>query len=128
MEEADKIELRSEKVRNIIGEIPPSIVRYGIIVITFIVLGLLAASYFISYPETITAKATALDERRVSISLPYRYVNTIKKGMPVNVEFEGYDAQTYGYQEGMIIRTDRNVKVGQDDNSFSAIVLVNTGK
>ena len=30
-----KIELRSEKVRHIIGEIPSRIVRYGITIITF---------------------------------------------------------------------------------------------
>ena len=38
----DKIELRSEKVRHIIGEIPSKIVRYGIMVITVVILGLLA--------------------------------------------------------------------------------------
>ena len=32
----DKIELRSEKVRTIIGEIPSRVVRYGIIVITIV--------------------------------------------------------------------------------------------
>ena len=43
----DKIELRSEKVRTIIGEIPSRVVRYGIIVITIVISGLLAAAYFI---------------------------------------------------------------------------------
>ena len=31
-----KIELRSEKVRNIIGEIPPALVRWGIAIIVVI--------------------------------------------------------------------------------------------
>ena len=43
----NKIELRSEKVRHIIGEIPPRIVRYGITFITFVILGLLIGAYFI---------------------------------------------------------------------------------
>lgn len=42
----DKIELRSEKVRHIIGEIPSKIVRYGITIITIVILGLLAGAYF----------------------------------------------------------------------------------
>ena len=42
-----KIELRSEKVRHIIGEIPSRIVRYGITIITFVILGLLVGAYFI---------------------------------------------------------------------------------
>ena len=42
----NKIELRSEKVRHIIGEIPSRIVRYGITIITFVILGLLIGAYF----------------------------------------------------------------------------------
>ena len=53
MEEIDKIELRSEKVRNIIGKIPPMIIRVGISVIFFIIIGLLAGSYFFKYDYTI---------------------------------------------------------------------------
>lgn len=33
---SDQVELRSEKVRNIIGTIPPALVRWGIAVITII--------------------------------------------------------------------------------------------
>ena len=43
----NKIELRSEKVRHIIGEIPSRIVRYGITIITIVILGLLTGAYFI---------------------------------------------------------------------------------
>lgn len=39
----DKIELRSEKVRKLIGEIPPSLVRWGTAIITMVLLALLAA-------------------------------------------------------------------------------------
>lgn len=60
----DKIELRSEKVRTIIGEIPSWVVRYGIIVITIVISGLLAAAYFIPYPETIDAKIMIKMRRR----------------------------------------------------------------
>ena len=49
----DKIELRSEKIRHIIGEIPSRIVRYGITIITIVLLVLLVGAYFIPYPETI---------------------------------------------------------------------------
>ena len=43
--ESDNIELRSEKVRNIIGKIPPRLVRVGTVVITIIVLALAVAFY-----------------------------------------------------------------------------------
>ena len=46
----DNIELRSEKVRNLIGEIPPSLVRWGTAVIVLIFLLLLTALCFLPYP------------------------------------------------------------------------------
>ena len=46
----DKIELRSEKVRKLIGEIPPSLVRWGAAIIAIVFLALLAALCFLPYP------------------------------------------------------------------------------
>ncbi len=128
MEETDKIELRSEKVRYIIEEIPPNIVRHGILIITLIVLGLLTAMYFIPYPETVTAKAIVLDEKQIAVYLPYQYVNSIKNGMKVNVELEGYDAEIYGYKNGQIICVDKKTKTGKTGNQFTAIAMVNIGR
>ena len=47
------IELRSEKVRNIIGKIPPVLIRYGTIIIGLALLTLFVVSAFIPYRETI---------------------------------------------------------------------------
>lgn len=44
------IDLRSEKVRRLIGEIPPRLVRGGIIVMLIIFLALLAAICLLPYP------------------------------------------------------------------------------
>ncbi|QUB77146.1 HlyD family secretion protein [Prevotella melaninogenica] len=101
----NKIELRSEKVRHIIGEIPSRIVRYGITVITFVILGLLIGAYFIPYPETISAKVQMTNAYQGAITIPYKYVNTIARGMTANIEFEGYDAETYGVANGVITAT-----------------------
>ena len=101
----NKIELRSEKVRHIIGEIPSRIVRYGITVITFVILGLLIGAYFIPYPETISAKVQMTNAYQGAITIPYKYVNTIARGMTANIEFESYDAETYGVANGVITAT-----------------------
>ena len=50
--EKDNIELRSEKVRNLIGEIPPSLIRWGTVVILLIFLLLLIALCCLPYPYT----------------------------------------------------------------------------
>lgn len=46
----NQVELHSEKVRNIIGDIPSSLVRWGVAVIVIIVLGLLLALLLVPYP------------------------------------------------------------------------------
>ena len=101
----NKIELRSEKVRHIIGEIPSRIVRYGITIITIVILGLLVGAYFIPYPETISAKVQMTNAHQGTITVPYKYVNTIARGMTANIEVEGYDAETYGVANGVITAT-----------------------
>ena len=49
MNDIDKIELRSEKVRKIIGDMPSGFLRYGISIITCIIILIAATCYFIPY-------------------------------------------------------------------------------
>lgn len=51
-------ELRSEKVRSIVGQIPSSLVRYGITAIGIVLLCLLAVAYFLPYKQVYTGTAT----------------------------------------------------------------------
>ncbi len=44
------IELRSEKTQKLLGEIPPSLIRIGTVVIAVIFLALIAALCLIPYP------------------------------------------------------------------------------
>lgn len=48
-----QIELRSEKVRNIIGQVPPVLLRYGIMIIGTSLLVLIGISAFIPYQPSI---------------------------------------------------------------------------
>lgn len=45
------IELRSEKVRQLLGEIPPTLVRWGTVIIVAVFLVLLLAVCFVPYPH-----------------------------------------------------------------------------
>lgn len=51
MNDMDKIELRSEKVRKIIGEMPSGFIRYGISIITCILILLFIICYYLPYEE-----------------------------------------------------------------------------
>lgn len=119
-----KIELRSEKVRHIIGEIPSGIVRYGITIITIVLLVLLVGAYFIPYPETISARIEMTDRQQGTVDIPYKYVNTVKKGKNVSIELEGYDTEMYGAANGTITATSHTPRQTAAGNVFTAQVKV----
>ena len=51
MKNIDRIELRSEKVRKIIGDMPSGFIRYGISIITWILILLFAICYIVPYED-----------------------------------------------------------------------------
>ena len=120
----NKIELRSEKVRHIIGEIPSGIVRYGITIITIVLLVLLVGAYFIPYPEIISAKIEMTDRQQGTVDIPYKYVNTVKKGKNVSIELEGYNIEMYGAANGTITATMHTPRQTAAGNVFTAQVKV----
>jgi len=56
MNEEDKIELRSEEFQEVLGVVPPWILRWGITVLAVIVVILLIGSAIIKYPDVIPAQ------------------------------------------------------------------------
>lgn len=56
--EERSFELRSEKVRSIVGQIPSSLVRYGIATIGVVLVCLLTVAYFLPYKQVYSGTAT----------------------------------------------------------------------
>lgn len=56
--EPGQIELRSKKVRKIIGKIPPGIIRYGNTIIFLVFLVLIAFGFFFKYSSVINSPCT----------------------------------------------------------------------
>ena len=54
--EKRQVELRSEKVRNIIGQVPPVLLRYGIMIIGCAIIVLVGVSAFIPYQPAINVE------------------------------------------------------------------------
>ena len=85
------IELRSDKVRSIIGQIPPWIIRSGITVILFVLIVLLMGSYYFKYPYTITTTVEFVitgDTYIGFITIPANEISKVKKGQEVEIHFE----------------------------------------
>lgn len=56
--ENKEIELRSEEVQEVMGQIPGWIVRWGITILFIVVLALLVGSYFFTYPDMVETEMT----------------------------------------------------------------------
>jgi len=57
-----KVELRSEEVQEIMGHTPRWIIRWGISLMMFILVGLLVGSWFFKYPDVIDSAITITTE------------------------------------------------------------------
>lgn len=122
MADIDNIELRSEKTRQVIGNMPKGIVRYGTTVISLIIIVLLVVSYFVPYPENLQTDATVEINTdghvKVCAYVPYSNINTIHEGMSTQIEFEGYPSADYGYVSATISHIDKNVQNINGQNYF----------
>ena len=90
MIEIEKIELRSEKVRTLIGQIPPIIIRIGISVIFSIILLLLIGSWFFKYEYIIKTNATitqTTDSLFIYLKIPANEINKLREGQKVILNF-----------------------------------------
>ncbi|MDR0296032.1 MAG: hypothetical protein LBH91_07640 [Prevotellaceae bacterium] len=106
----DSIELRSEKVRSIIGKIPSIVVRSGISILFAVFLLLLIGSYSFPYTETIQVPAQIIPSGDSSYSaqleIPIALQSKIEQGLPVMIEVEGYTKNKYGQLFGNIEQQD----------------------
>ena len=119
--ELDNIELRSEKVRNVIGKVPPRLVSLGTVIITIIVLALAVAFYKTPYPIFIEVNGEAINHRMIQVLVPYKYLYLLNEPRTAKVCFEGNDNQSYQCNI-----TSHNAKLihREGGNYFMAIGIV----
>lgn len=91
MPETKDIELRSEKVRNIVGKIPPAIDRYGITIIGLVIAIMVAVSMLIPYQEEIyfTVTANPLAPSSCVAYIEPQKAKQLQQGMTVSIDVNG---------------------------------------
>ena len=121
--ESDNIELRSEKVRKVIGKVPPRFVNLGTVIITILVLALAVAFYKIPYPISIEANGEVINQRTVQVFVPYKYLCLFDEPRTAYISFEGNDKVSYNCDF-----TGHNITLihREDGNYFVAIATVCT--
>lgn len=118
----EQIELRSEKVRNIIGRIPPLLIRSGITLIALLIIGLAVAACFIPFPENVKGKVEVAinshSEIEITAFIPYTEIARIKEGMPASIEMEGYTTGTDSHLNGKVKTVYKEVLKKEGKNYF----------
>src|ERR1039458_7215602 len=107
-----KIELKSEEVNELLNADPPWIVRWGLMLIFLIMLLVLSLSFFIKYPNILSATATittfdpaaALEKQKLiaKLFLPIQNSEKLKTGQRVNIKLNNYPFQDYGILNGIV--------------------------
>lgn len=124
---SENIELRSEKVRNIIGQIPPRLIRVGISVIFFIFAGILTGTYFFEYEYTIETTATLVqrnDTTFVQINIPANEKIRVKQGYKVILSFDNIQ-NLYGKKvETQIHELPSRLQVVDNKGFYVACIVI----
>ena len=120
---SDNLELRSEKVRNVIGKVPPRLVSLGTVLITVIVLALALAFYKIPYPISIEATGEVINQRTVQVFVPYKHLYLFDEPRTAHVSFEGNDDASYSCN---VISHNAKLIHREEGNYFMAIATVST--
>ena len=127
----DSIELRSEKVRSIIGKMPSLVVRSGITILSVVFVLLLVGSYFFPYTETVHVSAQIIRTEDSSyiakLEIPIAIQSKIEQGLPVMIEIEGYTKNKYGQLSGYIERKDPIPVIKEDHKYLAANVILQNG-
>lgn len=88
--EIENLELRSKKVRNIIGKIPPLIIRIGTSVLFLVTILLFVGSIIFKYQYIVKTSGIIIQKNSktfLKIKLPANEIDKIAKGQKVFVDF-----------------------------------------
>ncbi|WP_212005505.1 hypothetical protein [Chitinophaga sp. HK235] len=123
---ASLAEVRSEEVQEIMGKMPPWIIRSGISLIGVLIVGAFVWAGYFRYPDVlplqvrITPGAQALV---VQGNIPAAEAWRVKTGQPVMLRLAAYPADTYGLLPGTVTAE----AVAVNDSSFRVDIRLSQG-
>lgn len=117
---------RADEVQEIIGKMPPWIIRWGIIIIAILVLGLLCAAYFFRYPDSIDGHAQfhiSNTAPTTVIHIPAKGSVPVRKGQQVFIRLFAYPENEFGLLEGRVA----DLPMALNDSVMAVTVNLNHG-
>jgi len=94
-------EVRSEAVQEIMGKMPPWIIRIGIYLIALLTAAALAGAWFFHYPEIVTVQVT-IRQGLAAANLPAAAAWKVKAGQPVLIKLTAYPQEEFGMLQGTV--------------------------
>ncbi|NML20833.1 hypothetical protein HHL16_08105 [Pseudoflavitalea sp. G-6-1-2] len=116
----------SSEVQEIIGKMPSWIIRWGIIIISVLLLGLLCAAYFFRYPDSIDGHAQLHINPTNSITvvqIPAKGSVPVKDGQQVFIRLYAYPENEFGLLEGRVT----GIPTALNDSVMAVTVYLNNG-
>lgn len=98
--EISRTQLRSEEIQEILGKPPKRIVRWGITVVSFIIVVLIGLCCFVQYPEAIAADIVIRkDNDKINgiMTFPPNGAGKIEAGQEVVIKLYNYPYLEYGH-------------------------------
>jgi hypothetical protein len=124
-EDNNRASIRSTAVNEIIAHKPGFLIRWGNLIFLAILLLILAASFFIHYPDIVPAAGRILNgntETYAEVIVPQDKTASIKKGQKVLLKLAAYPFREYGIVEG---RIDSIYTNAADSSCMVKVSLVN---
>ena len=102
--EENEIELRSEEVQELMGQMPPWLMQWGITIIGIWLVFILVGCYFFKYPDTLQAKIVINSaEPPVGFaSMPANGTGKLEIGQEVRVRLDNYPDTEFGFVTGVV--------------------------
>mgnify|MGYP001552254824 CR=1 FL=1 len=129
MSESEHIELFSDDVNDVLGVVPPRIVRWGMTIIFVAVVGLISFSIVFIYPDVVTAPVTIVSKQVHGLTstigimqLPVKGSGKIKAGQHVIIKVENYPYIEYGTIKGIVEEID-SVPTTRGEGSYYKTVI-----
>lgn len=127
MNNQEMIELRSEKVRYVIGQIPPVLVRTGTMIVTIFFAIICYVAYKIPFPYTIdtdgiiVSSGSINNNLMIELFIPYRYNDYYQVKRQVSTTYEG--------RENVVLECDidsisDNVVILNGEHFFRAYIRI----
>jgi hypothetical protein len=123
---AENIELRSEKVRNIIGQIPPRLLRTGISAIFVVFAFTLVGIWFFQYDYIIRTSAELIPQTDstvlIKIKIPLNQSERIKQGQTVVLLFDNIP-NMYGQSMAVTLpEYSKTLKIANEGGYYTSTI------